>query len=282
MRFKLRHRGGERDFRLQSRTPNKSPRSNTLNASLSEMSEIMLHNAEVLSPFIAPILVYRGDERHANNWLTGGTVLFAETPHNRFLVTADHVIEEINTLRKQHPIYVMLGGHACGPEDITEWPVIARDKDVDICTLQVPVAFSPETLNKRFFELANWPHPEAKVSDGACIIGYPAEHRTGTSNEVQFRITPICDFVSDVGPRHFTIADESEEREVLSNPENLAVPGHFGGMSGSPVFRIIENSRPELIGILFGGGGGLRAPCFCAHAYFILSNGCLDFGRMPP
>ncbi|MHB1586803.1 MAG: hypothetical protein ACYCRH_03520 [Acidiferrobacteraceae bacterium] len=242
----------------------------------------MRHNAEVLSPFIAPILVYEGDEQHANNWLTGGTVFFALTTENRFLVTADHVMRAIDALRQQHPIRMMLCGHACAPVNIAEWSVIARDSGVDICTLQVPGTFNPEMLNKRFFELANWPHPQAQVLDKAFIIGYPAEHRSGSSNDVQSRITPICDFVSDVGPRCFTMADQSEEREVLLNPENLSVPEHFGGMSGSPVLRMIENSRPELIGILSEGGGGLGAPFFCAHANFILSNGSLDIRRMPP
>jgi hypothetical protein len=177
---------------------------------------------------------------------------------------------------------MLLGGHACSPVNITEWPILACDRDSDVCTLQVPETFDPRTLNKNFFELTGWPHHRAQVSDKAFIIGYPAEHRTGSPDEILFRITPISDFVTDAGPRRFTIADESAERQILYNPESLTVPEHFGGMSGSPAFRMIEGAAPEFIGILVESSDGLGAAFFCAHVDFILDNGLFYYGIMSP
>jgi hypothetical protein len=245
-------------------------------------SEVMLHNAQILLPFIAPILVYRRGETNAANWLTGGTVFIARTVQNRFLVTAEHVIAEIDNLRTQYPITVFMGGNGCAPLDISGWEILDRDNHVDICTLQIPEGFDPAILNKRFFHLENWPHQRAQIQDRAIIVGYPAEHRSGAGNSIEIRLTPINDFVTDVGPRRFTIADENEEREILLNPDGFTVPSCFGGMSGSPIFRMIEDARPEFIGVFSEGSGGLRGTFFGAHADFICANGHLDHNRIPP
>ncbi len=245
-------------------------------------SEVMQHNAELLSPFIAPILIYRQGEMNAANWLTGGTAFFAQTIENRFLVTAEHVYAEIDILRQQHSLTIFLCGNGCEPVNISQWGILGRDDFVDICTIQIPEDFDPVLLNKRFFDLDDWPHMRAQRLDSALIIGYPAEHRSGDTNSIQIRITPINDFVTDVGPRRFTIADENEEREVLLNANNFSVPNCFGGMSGSPIFRMIEDSRPEFIGVFSEGGDGLRAVFFGAHAEFISTDGRLDYNLIPP
>ena len=245
-------------------------------------SEIMEHNVKLLSPYIAPILVYKHGEQDASKWLTGGSVFLAKTVDNSFLVTADHVVREIESLRAQGPILVVLAGPGSEPIDITEWPVIARDKDIDICILQVPSDFDASSIAKELFELRNWPHRQAEIGDKALIMGYPSLHREGTRNTVRIKITPISDFVTDVGPRRFTMADETDEREVLLNPNGIEIPAHFGGMSGSPVFRMIEGARPEFIGVFSEGGDGLSAALFCAHASFILASGGLDYSMLPP
>lgn len=242
----------------------------------------MQHNVLMLSPFTAPILVYRQGETNAANWLTGGTAFLARTDQNQFLVTAEHVMAEIDNLRTQYPITVFLGGNGCAPANISEWGILDRDSYVDICTVQIPHGFDPITLNKRFFDLEDWPHQRARVQDIAMILGYPAEHRGGSDNSIDIRQTPISDFVSDVGPRRFTMADQNEEREVLLNPEGFSVPSCFGGMSGSPIFRMIEDARPEFIGVFSEGSGGLRGTFFGAHADFIATDGRLDQSRIPP
>jgi hypothetical protein len=245
-------------------------------------SEVMLHNAEMLRVFISPILVYKRGETNAAKWLTGGTILFARHGLYRFLVTAEHIFSEIEKLRNGEEIVIMLGGIGCEPVDITRWKYIDRDDFVDICTVEVPNDFNASCLNKEFFDLLEWPHPRGAPKESAMIIGYPSAHRSVTERSVEAKIIPICDFVTDAGPRRFTVADECDERELLLDLAQLGVPAHFGGMSGSPVFRLVENARPDFIGVFTGGSDGMRGAFFCSHSDFILPSGLLDWGRIPP
>lgn len=244
-------------------------------------SEIMQHNVETLSRFVAPLLVYKKGEQNASNWITGGTVFLAQTSANRFLVTADHVIEDILKREKEGPLHLMLCGKSCGPLDISDWEIICRDERIDICTVQVPISFNADVLNRTFFDLNNWPHPRAVKYDKAFILGYPSGHRTGESKIVNIRLLPISDFVTDVGPRRFTMADETNEREIILNSPGFGVPKHFGGMSGAPVFRMLENSIPEFIGVFSEGSDGIHGVFFSAHADFICPDGKLNFAAIP-
>lgn len=245
-------------------------------------AKVMMQNAKHLSKFIAPILVYEKSERNASKWLTGGTCLLGASTENRFLVTADHVMQEVEELKKRMDVVLLLCGNGCEPVDITDWPRLDHDDFVDICTLQVPKAFEGDAIGKSFFPLDHWPLERAHVGDSSFVIGYPAAHRRGTSASVRLRITPISDFVTHVGPRKFTMADENAEREVLMNPEGLLVPEHFGGMSGSPAFRMREGERPEFMGIYSTGSDGLQGTFFLSHADFLLPTGKLDHLKIPP
>jgi hypothetical protein len=216
---------------------------------------------ERLLPFVAPVLVYPLEASGIENWITGGSAILVRTEQNRFLITADHFVRKIHTLRTQREIVVLLGGTSTAPIDISNWPTLAYDDFVDICTIQVPPEFEAEELKKTFFVLDRWPPTQAEKGDHVLIMGYPAAHRQGYETTISARILPICDFVTDVGPRRFTIADESEGRKILINPDSLAFPTHLGGMSGSPVFKVSD---------------------FCSHAHFLLPSGQLDSTKIPP
>ena len=237
---------------------------------------------ERLLPFVAPVLVYPLEDSGVENWITGGSAILVSTEQNRFLITADHIVRKIDTLRTQREIVVLLGGTSTAPIDISNWPTLAHDDFVDICTIQVPPEFEAEELKKTFFVLDRWPPTQAEKGDHVLIMGYPAAHRQGYERTINARILPICDFVTDVGPRRFTIADENEEREILINPDSLAFPTHLGGMSGSPVFRVLDNTIPDFVGVFSQGSDGFRGAYFCSHAHFLLPSGQLDFTRIPP
>lgn len=251
-------------------------------AAAGDPARVMMQNAEHLSCFIAPLLVYERSERNASKWLTGGTCLLAASTTNRFLVTADHVMQEVKNLRREREIDLLLCGNGCEPIDITDWPTLDHDDFIDIHTLQVPPTFEAGAIAKRFFELNHWPRVRAERGDSSFVVGYPGAHRRGTATAVRLRITPLSDFVTDVGPRKFTMADENAEREVLLNPEGLLLPEHFGGMSGSPAFRMREGQRPEFFGVYSTGSDGLQGTFFLSHADFLLSDGRLDHLKIPP
>jgi hypothetical protein len=237
---------------------------------------------ERLLPFVAPLLVCPLVDPGVEGWITGGSVILVRTEQNRFLITADHFVHEMEIIRGQRDIVVLLGGASTAPIDISNWPILARDDHVDICTFQVPHEFEAEELNKAFFVIDRWPPTQAEQGDQVLIMGYPAAHRHGFERTINARILPLGDFVTHVGPRRFTIADENEQREILINPDKLAFPPHLGGMSGSPVFRVSSSTFPEFVGVLVEGGDGFRGACFCSHAYFLLPSGKLDITRIPP
>ena len=238
---------------------------------------------ERLLPFVAPVLVYPLEDSGVENWIpAGGSAILVSTDQNRFLITADHIVCKIDALRTQREIVVLLGGTSTAPIDISDWPILAHDDFVDICTIQVPPEFEAEELKKTFFVLDIWPPTQAEEGDQVIIMGYPAAHRQGYERTINTRILPICDFVTDVGPRRFTIADENEGRRILINPDSLIFPRHLGGMSGSPVFRVSDKTMPDFVGVFSESGDGFRGAYFCSHAHFLLPSGQLDFTRIPP
>ena len=114
------------------------------------------------------------------------------------------------------------------------------------------------------------------------IVGYPAAHRAASGVTINTRCLPIQDFVTDVGPRRFTVADEQQTREVAINPDGLSFPEHVGGMSGSPVFKIQDSEKPMLLGVFSEGSDGLRGTYFCSHTHFLTPDGHIDHSRLPP
>ena len=247
----------------------------------SNLSDAQRNQIERLLPFVVPILVYPRANPGVENWITGGTALLAHTDQSRFLITADHVVHEIIDLRAKQEIVVILGINS-GFIEISDWPIIAHDDFVDICTIQVPSDSEADGLNKSLFDLEKWPPSFAQRDDQALMLGFPDAHRYGYEKTINTRVLPIFDFVTDVGPRRFTIADENEQREILVNPDNLDFPTHLGGMSGSPVFKIRDNTHPELLGVLSEASDGMRGANFCSYAQFLLPDGKLDFTRIPP
>jgi hypothetical protein len=237
---------------------------------------------ESLLPYVAPVLVHPRISRGFEGWITGGTTLLVRTETNRFLITADHFVTKIDELREESDIVVLLGGTDAPPIDITLWTTIARDSFTDICTIQMPHDFEAAGINKYIFELDLTQSTRAAVGDQALILGFPMSHRHTSGNKINTRVLPIMDYVTDVGARRFTIADENNQREILINPDNLSFPDHLGGMSGSPVFRIAESDSPALMGMFCESGKGLRGPYFCSHVNFLLSDGSFDINAVPP
>lgn len=235
-----------------------------------------------LLPYVAPVLVYPRVSPGIDGWITGGTVLLARTRQNRFLVTADHFVTEIDKLTQGSDVVVLLGAPGSSFTDITLWPVIARDDHVDICTIQIPQEAECQELEEHYFDLDFPQSTGACVGDKALIMGFPKLHRKAGDGWINTRVLPILDYVTNVGDRRFTIADENAGREVLINPHNLSFPDHVGGMSGAPVFRVSASAPPSLIGVLVESGDGLRGVHFCAHAHFIMPDGGLDLVALPP
>lgn len=237
---------------------------------------------EAMSRHAVPLLLYPRDGHDIGNWLTGGTGVLVQTPVNRFIITAEHVVGMIESLREEQQTVTLLGGTGAPPVDISDWQVIDRSKILDICIIQVPEGFDPGQINKSFccVDLSNI--ERAKENDEVLIIGFPSAHRTATGSVLNTRMLPIIDFVRSVSEMRFAIADPDNERQILLNPSDLDFPQHMGGASGAPVFRCQLDYSCELFGIFTDGIDGIHGVYLCTHANFATNSGVIDLLRLPP
>jgi hypothetical protein len=246
---------------------------------------ISKHNANLVGPVVIPILFY-GNIDDPSKWLSGGTGFLVKTTENRFIITAEHVIDDRDKLIKKHGnVITITGGHGKTMVDISKWQVIGRNNEIDICTLQVPDSFDPARINKKFCQPRLWPTQRVVLGEKAFTVGYPRQHRRAEEKMIIGSLLPISDFVTDVGPRRFTIADENDERILKKYTENLDDIEQFGGMSGAPIFVHRNNGWLDPVGILIEGGGiidSIRAPLRCAHLDFIDIAGAIRTDMIPP
>jgi hypothetical protein len=136
------------------------------------------------------------------NWL------FLQTQNHRLLVTAYHVLEEIKRISTSQGCLIFIGGNACEPICISGWRTIDGDREIDICTIQVPEDFDAGSLGKQFYYASDWPPIRPTEGECAIIVGYSAEHRAGTENSVLARAAILSDFITHTSVLRFTIADE--------------------------------------------------------------------------
>ena len=236
---------------------------------------------DYLSLHAVPLLAYPHDDPPIDGWLTGGTGVLVQTPLNRLLITANHVVKEIEALRRQADIDTFLGGRNVAPTEISRWRVLDRNERLDICVIQVPDAFNCAAINKSFcvadFNIAS----RAEVDDEALIIGFPRDFRTAAGSEIHARMLQVIDFVTSVSTAQFLIADSENERKIVENSSGLEVPRHMGGASGAPVFRVTLSKPNQLIGILTEGADGLHGAYFCTHIEFLRNDGLIDMLKLP-
>ena len=250
-----------------------------------EIEKIMRSNVELVLPTITQILAYHTYESNPENWLTGGTGFFVDTGINKFLVTANHVYEEIKRLGVNSDVSMYIGGAGKPPHDIMEWTLIDQNADVDICIIQIPANFDFQFYGKRCLAPQTWPPARASVGDKSFTLGFPAERRNAVQNGVIGGASGIADSITNVGPYNFILADETDAREsiVLVNPAKEIKM--YGGMSGSSIFAAREDGYFEPVGVFIESGGfvdGIHAPFFGSHLDVIDSSGFIISNMIPP
>ncbi|EHR0574733.1 trypsin-like peptidase domain-containing protein [Vibrio parahaemolyticus] len=246
--------------------------------------DILKHNTDQVLPCITSILVYDRAELSAEKWLTGGTGFFVKTKERSFLVTAYHVYEEIEQLRKSKDISVLISGNGVTPFDISNWKEISSNKNVDIIVLEIPDSFDITSLGKDYFKTKGSNAERITVGESVFILGFPGEHRRGFRQSVDCFMLPIMDSVTGVSENSFTVVDEENERTVGHYSNTYKSIDNFGGMSGSPVLSI-RNGCFELVGVFIEGGAfisGTHAPLVAAHYDLVAADGVIDETKIPP
>jgi hypothetical protein len=242
----------------------------------SEAMKISLQNAELLHPYTVPIIHYEASETNASRWKSGGSGLLLDTGECKLLVTAAHVIEGFIT-SAGNDFITLIGSGGGGPTDISDWPIVDLDSNLDICTRNVSASFNPSISGKRFCRPRQWPCRRAAVGEQAVIVGYPAGHRDGSAQSVFTGITVISEFVVSSNPERFILVNENAPREIYVAEGHGSLPEHFGGMSGAPVWAI-RDGWAEPVGV-FVEGVGAESPFFATHLDFVRCDGTIDAGQ---
>lgn len=227
------------------------------------------------------IILYDGS--NPDSIINNGTISFVDTGKRQILVTCAHVYEKFLSLKKDRKVILGLAG-GCGrrPLNITEASVIDIErKYIDLAILELPLSCNLKSIDREYFLCNQWPPKRAKKEDLAFMVGYPGIHRQSSSIVLKIHSTPIVDFVSGSSQRHFTIADENQEREVVKYIDNLKEFGSLGGISGAAVYILNDGYNPLKNAILAGFAyastdDGKNAIILAHHADYINDDGKIN------
>ena len=187
--------------------------------------------------------------------LHNGTICYVDTGQRKIGITNNHVYQQyMDDLARFPDVEAQFNGNTIRPET----RLIDQNKELDLATLDVPAVFvSSSTRNLAHHKPAGWPPSAVKTGDLVLYGGYPGELKDFSPGQVEF---PFQSFMW----RPTGITDANIVLHV--DFPNLFWPGHgeerineeLGGISGGPVFRIIEHlDQPEkridyeLVGIVY-------------------------------
>ena len=187
--------------------------------------------------------------------LHNGTICYVDTGQRQIGITNNHVYQQyIDDLANFPDVEAQFNGNTIR----SEARLIDRNAELDLATLDVPAIFvSSSTRDLAYHKPAVWPPPAAKAGDLVLYGGYPGVLRDFSPGEIEF---PFQSFMWR--PHEITDANIV----LYLDFPNLLWPGHegerineeLGGISGGPVFRIVEHlDQPEkrayyeLVGIVY-------------------------------
>lgn len=187
--------------------------------------------------------------------LHNGTICYVDTGQRQIGITNNHVYQQyIEDLANFTNIEAQFNGNTIKPET----RLIDRNEELDLATLDVPVIFvSSSTRRLMHHKPGGWPPPPVTSGDLVLYGGYPGDLKEISPGQAEF---PFQSFI-------WRPTDITDANIVLHvDFPNLFWPEHeeekinekLGGISGGPVFRIIEHlAQPEkriyyeLVGIVY-------------------------------
>jgi len=182
-----------------------------------------------------------------NSILHSGTLCLLKTPRRRIGVTANHVYKSyLEDLNHIPGIEAQFGGTTVYPEK----RLIDSDEKLDLATFDVPELM---VLPPRFFHEPAWPPRRIEPKDVVLYGGFPGVLKELKPGEI---VTPFQSFI-------WRVTDIATDSMVMNvDFANLYWPGHSaeekisknpGGVSGGPVYRVIEADidRLEIVGFIF-------------------------------
>lgn len=215
--------------------------------------------------------------------IRNGTITYAATGQRELGVSNDHVYNQYLKHRDEHPdVEAQFGGSTIYPEQ----RLINRNKDLDLATFDVPKLFlqSNPASGKVHHRPPGWAPSPLKAGELVIYGGYPGALKEPDTGKI---VWPFQSFT--------WWATEVTETNIVLHVDfpNLLWPGHeeekmnenLGGISGGPVFRVIEHANPdtkkvvkvnfELVGIIYEYIEMVQA-VRAVHIRHVLADGSLN------
>lgn len=196
------------------------------------------------APFYWSIIDEKGQAKILHN----GTICYFHSGERFLGVTANHAYQQyLDDNTQFEGVEVQFGGSTIVPED----RLIARDAALDLATFDVPEVFVTAG-HKSVHYPQKWPTDRIQKGEVVLYGGYPGVLRKLRPGQADFAFQSFAWALSDV-----------TDANMLMHVDfaNLHWPGHEhekinenpGGVSGGPVFRVIEGlvDRIELVGFIY-------------------------------
>lgn len=220
--------------------------------------------------------------------INSATISFVNTGTRKFCVTNAHVYRAFEREKAKNPeveLWMSLGpGHQ--PICISKLEII-DDGGRDIDLICIEGLADLEDYGKQYFNQP-WPPVRVELEDRVILVGFPGAGRNPNEAQLELFATVFDDHVSSVQEPHFYMVDVNVSRKNIQLGGQGTIPEfvNFGGMSGSAVYKVLEDSHVALAGFMYGGGlfeagavslaDDLNTNVYVHHAHFIRADGTLD------
>jgi len=174
----------------------------------------------------------------------GGTVCFVHTGARVIGVTAEHVHRK--AVDRSTNEWCQVGAHTFDP--VTR--CIDADPELDLCTYDF-TEVSTNAANADVHHAPVWP-PRAVDGDPALACGWPWELSSEEGHQATHRFLHFLCRIQQHSPTQLGIATFTST-SVPWGSSPLPKGTRLGGMSGGPVYRIVESplSQLHLVGIVY-------------------------------
>jgi hypothetical protein len=222
--------------------------------------------------------------------LHNGTICYLHTGFAEIGVTASHVLADyLRDLERfgTPAIECQFGGSTIEPEK----RVLAQNRALDVATLSVPEVFvTAAGRTPRYQHTATvWPPQRAELGELVLYGGYPGVLRENKIRTADFPFQWVAGGVGDVSPQVIVLEPGFETLTWLNPEPGVTFNRDFRGMSGGPVFRVVEEVvvRLELLGFIYlfmyeadehGGPVGDGHTLLARHADAVRADGTLAVG----
>lgn len=188
--------------------------------------------------------------------IRNGTICYARTGQRDIGITAGHVYQGKESysedLATHSDVEAQFGGCTIYPEK----RLIAIDAALDLATFDVPEVFVSGS-HKTLHCPKSWPPAPLKLGELVLYGGFPKSLKEPKGGEIVWPFQSFIWKVSDVTPTNIVMHVDFPNL-LWPDHEDEAINEELGGISGGPVFRIVEQLAGsekkvefELVGIIY-------------------------------